>query len=85
MVRPLAPATRRNRSKMCGNSGSGMPVPVSWTVSSACFPRALRESVTQPAKGELQSVREKVQNDFLPHLAVNVDRLGKRLAIDLES
>src|SRR5262249_48839462 len=31
---------------------------------------------------ELESVREKIQNDLLPHVAVDVDRFGERLAID---
>ncbi len=36
-------------------------------------------------EGKLQCVRKKVQNNFLPHLAVNVDGLRKRLTIDLKS
>ena len=34
---------------------------------------------------ELESVRQQIENDLVPHLAIDVDRIGKRLAIDDEA
>src|SRR5436305_8733999 len=35
-------------------------------------------------EGELESIRDEVENNFLPHLAIHIDRLGKRGAIDVK-
>jgi hypothetical protein len=35
-------------------------------------------------KGEFEGVREKVQHDSLPHLAIDIHRLRQRRAIDIE-
>src|SRR5262245_26486905 len=35
-------------------------------------------------EGEFERVREQVQNNLFPHLAVNVDRFGERRAVDDE-
>src|SRR6185295_13758447 len=37
-----------------------------------------------PFKGELEGVRHEVEDDLLPHLAVDAGGLGERRAIDLE-
>ena len=36
-------------------------------------------------EGELEGVREQVEDDLLPHLAVDVDGLGERRAVDHEA
>jgi len=35
-------------------------------------------------EGELEGVREQVEDDLLPHVAIDVDRLRKRRAVDDE-
>ena len=54
---------------------SGMPTPVSRTVSST-RPIALTRARPQPipSKRELQGVGEKVQDDLLPHVPIDEDR-----------
>ena len=37
-----------------------------------------------PVERELQRVRQQVEDDLLPHVPVDVDRLGQRRAVDLE-
>ena len=34
---------------------------------------------------ELERVREQVENDLLPHVAIDIDRLGQRRAVDDEA
>ena len=85
MVRPLAPANAAEsledvRQLRFRNTGAGildgqLGLP---------FPRIESNGYTA-GEGKLQGVRKKIQNNFLPHLAVNIDGLGKRLTIDLES
>ena len=36
-------------------------------------------------EGELERVRQQVENDLLPHLVIDVDRIGQRRAIDDEA
>ena len=43
-------------------------------------PRAV--TAISPSKRELERVGEQVEDDLLPHVAVDVDRLGKRRAVD---
>src|SRR5690348_3459919 len=35
-------------------------------------------------EGEFESIGEKVENDFVPHVPIDIDRFGKRRAIDDE-
>ena len=44
-------------------------------------PRAARRAMP-PVEGELERVRQQVEDDLLPHVAVDVDRLGQRRAVD---
>ena len=81
-VRARASRTRWKRSNRRGSSSAGMPIPVSLTVSSA--PSAVRVQRDRDASLErvLERVREQVEDDLLPHLVVDVERLGQRLAVD---
>jgi hypothetical protein len=36
-------------------------------------------------QGVLECVGEKIEDDFFPHIAVNVDRLRQRMAVDSEA
>ena len=59
---------------------SGMPVPVSRTVSSTRPSRCARaRSRIDPSKRELEGVGEQIEHDLLPHVAIDVDRLVERL------
>ena len=79
------PATRWKRSNSRACSAGSMPMPVSATVSRAAPPpRAERAPSIAALERELQRVREQVQDDLGPHLAVDVDGLGQRRAVDLE-
>jgi hypothetical protein len=70
-----APSTRWKRSNTRGSSSSGMPTPVSRTASSTRPPRrAARRD--RAVERELEGVRQQVEDDLLPHLAIDVDRLG---------
>ena len=63
--------TCRTRGRdRCG----AMPIPVSRTRSSTC--ESLVESVhrDRALEGELEGIRQQIEDDLLPHLAVDVDR-----------
>ena len=73
------------RSKTCGNSARAMPVPVSLTAS-VTGRRAHRSRTTISAfERELEGVRDEIHHDLLPHLAIDVDGLRERRAIDDEA
>ena len=80
-----APSTRWKRSNMrgsscCGNADAG--------VAHAELDRGrrtLRSAHRDPAlEGELERVGEQIEDDLLPHVAIDVDRLGERRAVDGE-
>ena len=62
----------------------GMPVPVSRTVSFDASPSVAQRHVDLTLEGELEGVGEQVEDDLLPHVAVDIDRLGQRRAVDDE-
>ena len=59
-----------------------MPVPVSRTESSAWPRRGAQGELDGSLQGEFEGVGEEVEDDLLPHVEVDVDRLGERLAVD---
>ena len=67
-----------------GSSSSGMPVPVSLTVSTDLAPLHPLPDGDLPLEGELQGVGEEVEDDPLPHVPVDVDRLAQVRSVDLE-
>ncbi len=83
-VRDFAPLTRWKRSNRCGSSASGMPVPLSVTSSRAPSGVCTQADADAALEGELQRVREQVEHDLGPQVAVDVDRLGQRRGVDAE-
>ena len=87
LVRAAARALRRGGSARRGAAARrpGCPMPVSRTVEldAPSAARAARTAIS-PSKRELERVREQVEDDLLPHVAVDVDRLGERRAVDDE-
>ena len=84
-VRPRAPSTRWKRSKSARqllrrDAGAG----VAHARSSTLRPRRAQRHRDLALERELERVREQVEDDLLPHLAVDVDRLGERRAVDDE-
>ena len=67
-----------------GSSSAGMPMPVSRPCSSTSRRATPATRVIVPVERELERVREQVEDDLLPHVAVDVDRLGQRRAVDVE-
>ena len=61
-----------------------MPTPVSRTRELDAVAARPQRDLDLAVERELEGVREKIQHDLLPHVAVDVDRLGERLAIDDE-
>ena len=61
-----------------------MPLPVSRTVSSTRFIDLAQGDFDASVERELEGVREQIENDFLPHVAVDEDRLGQWQTIHLE-
>ena len=61
---------------------AGMPVPVSRTVSVARSPvgRGCDTDRDLALERELEGVREQIEDDLLPHVAVDIDRLRQRRA-----
>ncbi len=82
--RPCWPSMRWKRSNRRGSSRLGMPLPVSLTRSSAPRAVAARRTVDAALEGELEGVGEEVEDDLLPHVPIDVDRLRQRLAGDVE-
>ena len=80
---PCAPSTRWKRSNSRGSSSAGMPVPVSRDreLGAGAARRAALTAIS-PVERELERVGEQVEDDLLPHVAVDVDRLGQRRAVD---
>ena len=60
-VRARAPSTRWKRSKSRGSSSSGMPVPVSLTVSTASFPSTRGQTVTFPSKVNFSALERRLR------------------------
>ena len=58
---------------------AGMPMPVSRTASTACVVATVQRDRDLAVEGELERVREEVEDDLLPHLAVDV-RPARRAA-----
>ena len=83
-VRERASTTRWKRSKSRAWSARGIPMPVSATASCAKSPLRGDRDVDPALEGELQRVRDEVEHDLGPHLAVDVDRSGQRRAVDGE-
>ena len=83
-VRARASRTRWKRSNRRGSSSAGMPMPVSVTVSSAPSRVAVQGDRDASVERVLERVREQVEDDLLPHLVVDEERLGQRLAVDDE-
>ena len=82
-LRPRASSTRWKRSNMRGSASAGMPMPVSRTVKREIdLALASSDTAMLACERELERVREQVEDDLLPHLAVDVDRLGQRRAVD---
>ena len=80
-VRPRAPSTRWNRSKMPRQLLGRDARP---GVADGQLHRAAdgpQADGDLPLEGELEGVGEQVQDDLLPHVAVHVDRLGQRRAV----
>src|SRR4029079_2164916 len=82
-VRPWEPATRWKRSNSFGNSWAGMPVPVSRTEDEMLV-RLTQPHLDFAVESELEGVGEEIEDDLLPHLAIDAGRLGKRRAIHNE-
>ena len=55
----------------------GMPVPVSLTLELDAIVRRRRRDRDAPLEGELEGVGQEVEDDLLPHVPVDVDRLGQ--------
>ena len=66
---------RWKRSNSRGSSAFGIPVPVSCTVSTALPPRVFKEDSDLAIEGEFKGVGEQIENDLLPHVAIDIDRL----------
>ena len=77
--------TRWKRSKRCASSCSGMPVPVSVTVSSHARLGGGDPHPDRALHRELHGVREQVEHDLGPEVAVDVHRLGKGFDLDDEA
>ena len=81
-VRPRAPSTRWKRSNRRGSLVGGDAGP---GVADGAAPpnrrRRERETAIVALEGELEGVGEEVEDDLLPHVAVDVDRLGQRRAV----
>ena len=80
-VRPRPSRLRRGGTarRRAASSSAGMPAPVSFTSSRAwsrCPPQPHGDLALE---GELERVRQQVEHDLLPHLAIDVDRLAARL------
>ena len=50
----------------------------------ACASRRAQRTAISPSKVNLKRVGQQVEDDLLPHVAVDVDRLGQRRAVDDE-
>ena len=61
-----------------------MPTPVSATWSSTRSPHHSSADADAAFERELERIREQVEDDLLPHVAVHVDRLRQRIALDHE-
>ena len=81
-VRARARSTRWNRSNTCGRSSVGMPTPVSRTVIVTRRPVPGQRHRNRAGERELEGVREKVEHDLLPHVAIEVHRVGERRTVD---
>ena len=86
-VRLSGPRSDGSARTGVGSSDCGMPTPVSRTIDSRNRPSAeLRDSTAiSPVEGELEGVREEVEDDLLPHVAIDIDRLGQVGAIDAQA
>ena len=83
-VRPFACSTRWNRSKRRGDLGGG-DAGAGVADPELGGPSDLPQRDGQAAlEGELEGVGEQVQDDLLPHLAVDVDRPGQGGAVHLQ-
>ena len=79
------PSTRWKRSNTCGRSRCReCRRRCRARASSTRRPHARRRHGDPPVERELERVREQVEDDLLPHLAVDVDRLRERRAVDDE-
>jgi hypothetical protein len=81
--RLLWPSARWNRSKSRGTSASGIPPRVADRQLRTALGRG-EPDFDAAFEGELEGVGDQVENDLLPHAAVDVDRLGKRVAGDVQ-
>ena len=77
------PCTRWKRSNTRGSSAAGMPTPVSATLQLDASP-SCRTDRDPAFDRELERVRQQVQDDPFPHLAIDVDRLTERFALDAQ-
>ena len=86
-VRDFVPSTRWKRSKIRDSSDSGMPAPVSMTSSSTASPLAMKLDANGSAGRELQRVRQQIEDNLFPHVAIEKQRLLDRVAhhVELES
>ena len=83
-LRERAPSMRWKRSNRRGSSSSAMPVPVSATSRQRVVVIHRSAHGDRPLERELEGVREQVEDDLLPHVAIDVDGLGQRRAVDDE-
>jgi hypothetical protein len=83
-LRERRAGTRWKRSNRRACSAGSIPMPVSATTSSARRRPSSSAHRDPTLERELQRVREEVQDDLRPHVAVDVDRLRQRRAVDLE-
>ncbi len=83
-LRPPAPRTRWNRSKRCGSSAAAMPSAGVAHLQDRRAALAAQAHLDGAVQGELEGVGEEVEDDLLPHLAVDGDRLGERRTVDDE-
>ena len=79
-VRACACFTRWKRWNIRGRSAAGMPTPVSAICSSACVAAPAQRDANLALERELERVGQQVEDDLLPHVAIDVDRLRQRRA-----
>ena len=77
-VRPARPRRGGSARRCAAAPSPGMPVPVSRTVELDAIRRAARRRTSiSPSNVNLNAFESEVQDDLLPHVAVDVDRLRR--------
>ena len=81
-VRAFVASTRWNRSKTCGQLVAGDAAPGVTNFERGAIEAAAERHADLAVERELERVREQVEDDLLPHLAVDIDRLAEAVAVD---